>query len=108
MELIQGTLDVLILRTLAGDAKRHGYQIARAIRSLSGDVLSVEEGALYPALHRLQAKGWVDAEWGRSENKRRAKFYRLTDEGRAALAEEVRSWNTYARAVGRVLDGGTP
>lgn len=102
MDLLQGTLDVLILRTLTGGS-RHGYAIARSIKGLSDDVLQVEEGALYPALHRLQGRGWVESEWGLSENRRRAKFYRLTAEGREALAQEVRNWDRYAEAVGRVL-----
>ena len=102
MDLLQGTLDVLILRTLTGGA-RHGYAIVRSIKGLSDDVLQVEEGALYPALHRLQGRGWVESEWGLSENRRRAKFYRLTDPGREALAREVRNWDRYAEAVGRVL-----
>jgi transcriptional regulator len=103
MDILQGTLDVLILQTLAGDEPRHGYQIARAIKARSDEVLQVEEGALYPALHRLQARGWVRSEWGRSENHRRAKFYRLTPGGREALAREAAGWDRYARAVGQVL-----
>ena len=103
MDILQGTLDVLVLQTLAGDEPRHGYQIARTIKTRSDDVLQVEEGALYPALHRLEAKGWVESEWGRSENKRRAKFYRLTDAGREALAQEARGWDAYVAAVNRVL-----
>lgn len=102
MELMQGTLDVLVLRTLLG-GERHGYQIAREIKSLSSEVLQVEEGALYPALHRLEARGCVSSSWGRSESNRRAKFYSLTDEGRRALADEAASWDRYAEAVGRVL-----
>ena len=102
MEILQGTLDVLVLRTLSAEPK-HGYQIARAIKALSDEVLQVEEGALYPALHRLEGRGWVTSRWGRSENKRRAKFYELTAEGRAALAREARTWDRYADAVGRVL-----
>lgn len=102
MELLQGTLDVLVLRTLTGGA-RHGYDIARSIKQLSADVLQVEEGALYPALHRLRARGWVESEWGRSEKNRRAKFYELTDEGRAALRAETTNWDRYSEAVARVL-----
>ncbi len=104
LDILQGTLDVLVLRTLAGEAM-HGYQIARAIKTLSSEVLQVEEGALYPALHRLEDRGWVASRWGRSENRRRAKFYTLTPEGRDALAREARSWDRYAAAVERVLDG---
>lgn len=102
LELLQGTLDVLVLRTLTGGA-RHGYDIARAIKQLSDDVLQVEEGALYPALHRLRARGWVESEWGRSEKNRRAKFYQLTAEGRQALVDEARMWDRYSEAVARVL-----
>lgn len=102
MDLVQGTLDMLILRTLAGEPM-HGYQIVRAIRRLSDEVLQVEEGALYPALHRLADRGWVSSEWGRSENNRRAKFYELTPEGRKALAREARTWDRYSEAVARVL-----
>ena len=102
MELIQGTLDLLILRTVAGQPM-HGYQIARTIKALSDEVLTVEEGALYPALHRLADRGWVRAEWGVSENNRRAKFSELTDEGREALVTEAHTWDRYAAAVGRVL-----
>lgn len=102
MELVQGTLDVLVLRTLLG-GERHGYQIARAIKALSDEVLQVEEGALYPALHRLEGRGWVTSRWGRSEANRRAKFYELTADGRSALAAEAADWDRYADAVGRVL-----
>ena len=102
MDLLQGTLDVLVLRTLDGQAL-HGYAIARTIKGLSEDVLQVEEGALYPALHRLQARGWVASEWGRSESNRRAKFYSLTDAGRAALRDQARNWDRYSEAVARVL-----
>lgn len=105
MDLLQGTLDLLILQTLAGDEPRHGYQIARTIKARSQDVLQVEEGALYPALHRLEARGWVRSEWGRSENRRRAKFYDLTDEGREALGQEAQGWDRYVQAVDRVLHG---
>ena len=101
-DLLQGTLDLLILQTLAG-APRHGYQIARAIKERSENVLQVEEGALYPALHRIEAKGWIEASWGLSENNRRAKFYALTPQGRAALEEQSRSWDEYVEAVARVM-----
>lgn len=101
-DLLQGTLDLLVLQTLAGEP-RHGYQIARAIKERSEDVLHVEEGALYPALHRIEARGWIQASWGLSENNRRAKFYALTTEGRAALEEQSRSWDEYVEAVARVM-----
>lgn len=104
LEILQGTLDLLILRTLSG-ASKHGYQIAREIKASSRDVLQVEEGALYPALHRLEARGWIESSWGRSENKRRAKFYHLTSEGRASLKAQARTWEAYVRAVGGVMSG---
>ena len=102
MDLLQGTLDLLVLRTLAGGPK-HGYQIARAIKALSSEVLQVEEGALYPALHRLREKGWIQGEWGISENNRRARFYGLTPAGREALRAESEGWARYVQAVGQVL-----
>lgn len=102
LDLLQGTLDLLVLRTLSA-APKHGYQIARAIKASSQDVLQVEEGALYPALHRIEARGWVEASWGLSENKRRAKFYALTPEGRVALEAQGKSWDEYVAAVGRVM-----
>jgi PadR family transcriptional regulator PadR len=103
MDILQGTLDVLVLRTLAASGSTHGYQIARRIKERSEDVLQVEEGALYPALHRLERKGWIRSEWGRSENHRRAKFYELTAAGRRALKDEVSAWHRYTSAVGKVL-----
>lgn len=102
-DLLQGTLDLLVLRTLAA-GPRHGYQIARAIKESSDDVLQVEEGALYPALHRIEGRGWIEASWGVSENNRRAKFYRLTADGQAALDEQARSWDEYVAAVARVME----
>lgn len=104
LDILQGTLDLLVLRTLAG-GPQHGYQIARAIKETSLDVLRVEEGALYPALHRIQARGWIEASWGVSENNRRAKFYELTAEGRAALRSQTESWDEYVAAVSNVLSG---
>ena len=102
LELLQGTLDVLILKTLSWGA-RHGYAIARWIRDTTGDVLRIEEGALYPALHRMEKRGWIEAEWGVSENNRRAKFYQLTTKGRQQLRAEATSWSRYSEAVARVL-----
>jgi len=104
---MQGTLDLLILRTLAGGS-RHGYQIARAIKASSDEVLQVEEGALYPALHRIEGRGWIEASWGVSENNRRAKFYALTPEGRTALDEQSRGWDEYVAAVARVMQQASP
>jgi PadR family transcriptional regulator PadR len=101
-ELLQGTVDVLILRTLAWDAM-HGYAISRWIRERSRDVLSIEGAALYQALHRLERQRLIAAEWGTSENNRRAKFYSLTTAGRARLRAESETWRSYADAVTRVL-----
>ena len=100
--LLQGTLDMLILKALEGDTQ-HGYAVARTIERSTGDVLSVEEGSLYPALHRMEQRGWVSSRWGRSENKRRAKFYQLTNLGRRQLTEEVEEWERYARAVAQMM-----
>jgi len=103
VELLQGTLDVLVLKTLSW-GPRHGYAVVRWIQQVTGDVLVVEEGSLYPALHRLERKGWIASEWGVSENNRRAKFYRLTAAGRAHLRAETQVWKRYAAAVTRVLE----
>jgi transcriptional regulator len=102
-DLLQGTLDMLILRTLTIGSK-HGYAIAELIHQRSDAVLRVEEGALYPALHRLELRGWLDSEWGASENNRRAKYYRLTDNGRKQLAAESAHWDRMATAVARVME----
>ena len=102
VELLQGTLDLLILRTLRlGPA--HGHAIAKAIEQGSDDVLLVEQGSLYPALHRLIKRGWITFEGGTSENNRRAKFYRLTARGRKQLDIETGKWDTLARAIARIL-----
>jgi len=101
-DLIPGTLDMLILKTLSRGAM-HGYQIAQFIQSASRDVLHVEEGALYPALHRLEVRGLLKAEWGASENNRRAKFYELTALGRRELDSETAYWARVAAAVTRVM-----
>jgi transcriptional regulator len=103
-DLLQGTLDLLILKTLA-DAPMHGWGISLKIQEVSGDVLQVNQGSLYPALHRLEQQGLVEAEWGNSENNRQAKFYALTKAGRRQLAEETRAWERLATAVARVLAG---
>jgi transcriptional regulator len=103
LALLQGTLDLLILRTL-GLCPRHGQGIARAIQTSSDDELLVEHGALYPALQRLEEKGWISAKWGISENNRKARFYRLTKAGRAQLVREESRWRRFAAAIGRVLD----
>jgi PadR family transcriptional regulator len=100
--LLQGTLDLLILRTLVF-GPQHGQGIARAIQQTSDDVLLVEHGALYPALQRLEARDWIEAEWGTSSNNRKARFYALTREGRRQLARETSRWRKMAAAIGRVL-----
>lgn len=104
LELMQGTLDLLILRTLQ-PGRAHGHAIAKAIERNSEDVLQVEQGSLYPALHRLLKRGWITAEEGTSENNRRAKYYRLTRQGRAQLLVETTKWERLARAIGSVLRG---
>ena len=100
--LMQGTLDVLVLKTLLW-GPLHGYGIAAWIKDRTEDALLVEEGALYPALHRLERRGLVASEWGLSENNRKAKYYRLTPRGRSELKAEISSWEGYVVAVGRVL-----
>lgn len=102
-DLLGGTLDMLVLRTLQmGPA--HGFAIAQSVAQRSEDVLLVEEGSLYPALHRLEKRGWIAARWGVSENNRRAKFYRLTVAGRKQLAAEATRWAQLATAVARVME----
>ena len=101
-ELLQGTLDLLILKTLRSES-RHGYAIAQHIQRHSDDLLVVEEGSLYPALYRMEEKGWIRAEWGKSENNRRAKFYSLTRAGRKQLKEEMALWERVCRAITLVL-----
>ena len=104
-DVLQGTLDLLVLRTLALQPM-HGWGISQRIQQLSREVLQVNQGSLYPALHRLEQKGWIAAEWGVSENNRRAKFYRLTAVGERELARELESWERYTGAVRLVLQGG--
>jgi len=102
VDLLQGTLDLLVLKTLSWGST-HGYGIARWIQQVTGDVLSVEEGSLYPALHRLEKRGWISSDWGLSENNRRAKYYQLTARGRQQLRAETSSWAVFTDAVGKVL-----
>ena len=102
LELLQGTLDLLVLKTLSW-GPMHGYSVARQIRERSDNVFLVEEGALYPALHRLERAGWIESEWGLSENNRKAKFYQLTTRGRAQLRAELATWQRYTKAVAGVL-----
>ncbi len=101
-EMLQGTLDVLILRTLVGGAS-HGHTIAYVIERQSDDMLQVQHGSLYPALHRLEDRGWITSFWGLSENNRKARFYRLTAKGRRQLVSQTNRWDALVRAVNRVL-----
>ena len=102
LELLQGTLDVLVLKTLSW-GPRHGYAVARWIHDTSREELRVEDRALYVSLHRLEARGWVESEWGLSDNNRKAKYYQLTTPGKKALREQTALWGRYATAVYRVL-----
>jgi transcriptional regulator len=102
-DLLQGTLDLLILRTLQQEVM-HGWAISERIQQISQNVLQVNQGSLYPALHRLENKGWIKAEWGISELGRRARFYRITPSGKRQLQVEHDSWREMALAIGRVLD----
>ena len=101
-DLVQGTLDLLILRIIETEPM-HGWAIAQRLRQMSGDVLSVGQGSLYPALHKLEQQGWIQAEWGESENNRRAKFYRLTRAGRKALERERAQWQRLSTAISLVV-----
>ena len=102
VEMLQGTLDVLVLKTLSW-GPMHGYGVARWLQQVTNDVLRIEEGSLYPALHRLERRGWVDSEWGVSENNRRAKYYRITADGRRQLRAESSTWAAFSEAVSKVL-----
>jgi PadR family transcriptional regulator, regulatory protein PadR len=101
-ELLQGTLDMLILKTIALEPM-HGYGVAVRIQQISKDVLRVNQGSLYPALRRLEKRGWIEAEWGESENNRRARFYKLTKAGRKHLSQETQEWERLVEAVARIL-----
>jgi PadR family transcriptional regulator, regulatory protein PadR len=103
VDLLQGTLDLLLLRTLSS-GPRHGHDIAKHIRRTSEDLLQVETGSLYPALHRLEAKGWIAAEWALSDKGKRARYYRLTVSGRRQLDTEASKWRALARAIGLILN----
>jgi PadR family transcriptional regulator, regulatory protein PadR len=103
-DLLQGTLDLLVLKTLARGPE-HGWGVAHHIRQTSRDALEVNQGSLYPALHRLEDQGFIRSDWGTSENNRRAKFYRLTPAGKKQLADEQRSWAQFTLAVGLILQG---
>jgi transcriptional regulator len=106
LQLLQGTLDVLVLKTLSG-GPAHGYAIVRWIRETTEGELQVEDRALYIALHRMEARGWIESDWGLSENNRRAKYYRLTGVGKKELRREQQRWRRYASAVFKVLDSTT-
>jgi len=101
-ELLQGTLPLLVLRILH-PGPNHGFAIARRIQAISKDVLHAEEGSLYPALHKMELEGWIESEWGTTENNRKAKYYRLTAAGRKQLKVETERWNSIAAAIGAIL-----
>ena len=101
-DMLQGTLDMLVLQTLVG-GPAHGHTIAHVIEHRSGDFLQVEHGSLYPALHRLEDRGWIASFWGTSENNRKARYYRLTPKGRKQLAEQTNRWEQMVQAIGRLL-----
>ncbi|MGH7619844.1 MAG: PadR family transcriptional regulator [Gemmatimonadaceae bacterium] len=103
VEILRGTLDLLILKAVSW-GPTHGYSVARWIEQATDDVLQIEEGSLYPALHRLETRGWIDASWGTSDNNRRAKFYTLTAKGRAQLRVETATWTRFAHAVFAALE----
>jgi transcriptional regulator len=103
LDLVQGTVDVLIMKTLSW-RPMHGYAVSKWIRERTDGVLGVEDAALYQALHRLERRGWIESEWGLSENNRRAKYYQLTTDGRRQLGAEAATWREYAAAVFKVLD----
>ena len=102
-DILQGTLVLLILKSLASNRRLHGYAITTHIQQVSAQLLRVEEGSLYPALHRLEQEGWVRAEWGKTEKNREARFYSLTAQGRKQLMQEEESWKRLTEGVGRVL-----
>jgi transcriptional regulator len=107
LELLRGTLDMMILKALTW-GPRHGYQVARWIEDRTAEELTIEEGSLYPALHRMERRGWAGSEWGQSENNRRAKYYSLTEEGRRQLETEAAAWIRFARAVSMLLATTAP
>jgi PadR family transcriptional regulator PadR len=110
LDLLQGTLDIMVLRTLSVLGPTHGYGIARRIEQVSGDQVLLNQGTIYASLVRLQQRGWIDAEWGTSDNNRKAKFYSITKRGRKQLAADVAHWERLAGVMGRVLamqEGGS-
>jgi transcriptional regulator len=103
LDLLQGTLDLMVLQTLAAMGSLHGYGIARRIEQISGDAVLLNQGTIYASLVRLQQRGWISAEWGTSDNNRKAKFYEITNSGRRQLAEDAAHWERLAGVMGRVL-----
>jgi PadR family transcriptional regulator, regulatory protein PadR len=103
LDLLQGTLDLMVLQTLASMGAQHGYGIARRIEQVSGDAVLLNQGTIYASLVRLQQRGWISAEWGTSDNNRKAKFYAITNQGRKQLAEDAAYWQRLADVMGRVL-----
>lgn len=103
LDLLQGTLDLMVLQTLAAMGEQHGYGIARRIEQVSGDAVLLNQGTIYASLVRLQQRGWISAQWGTSENNRRAKFYRITNRGRKQLAEDSEYWERLSAVMGRLL-----
>jgi transcriptional regulator len=103
-EVLQGTLDLMILQSLSGMGPLHGWGLARRIEQVSEDALSLNQGTIYPALVRLEQNGWIDSEWGTSENNRRSKFYRITRAGRRQLAKEADNWKRVAGTIARLLE----
>ena len=106
LDLLQGTLDLMVLQTLAAMGEQHGYGIARRIEQVSGDEVLLNQGTIYASLVRLQQRGWIDAEWGISDNNRKAKFYSITKRGRKQLQEDAEYWQRLAAVMGRVLEQG--
>jgi transcriptional regulator len=104
LDLLQGTLDLMVLQTLAAMGEQHGYGIARRIEQVSGDEVLLNQGTIYASLVRLQQRGWIDAEWGFSDNNRKAKFYSITKRGRKQLKEDTEYWRRLAAVMGRVLE----
>ncbi len=107
MDIPKGTLDLMILKALSA-GQSHGYGLAKWIHSTTDGALEVDDGALYPALHRLESRGWIGAEWGVSDNNRRARYYALRAEGRRRLQIQVSSWTRFAEAMGKIIDAGVP
>jgi transcriptional regulator len=102
-DVLRGTLDLMVLKALAG-GPMHGYGVVRWIRRTTDEALLVDDGALYPALHRLRKRGWITADWGTSENNRRARYYALTEKGRQQLASEVKAWTRFSSALWKIVD----